>query len=226
MKFTNVAGPLLPATTYFAVFKISAGATADDAVSLKVYSPTQTVDAAEPATWTVAYGGESHGTRLNILRLSRITAGSLIEVDEIRVGRTWESVTAAGYGEGCLGASIGRSNRPAIGSSDFTVRLQGGSANQPAFLALGGSRSRWGALALPFELTPLGAPGCRVLASFDATLPAATGGTGTASLTLPVPAQPSLLGQVLYLQWAAVDAARTNRLGLAFSDGLEAAIER
>jgi hypothetical protein len=113
-----------------------------------------------------------------------IGSGAAVDVDELRMGWSWESVTSLGYGKGCLGSKIGKANRPAIGSNDFSVKLSGASPNQAAFLAIGGSRVVWAGLPLPFDLTAIGAPGCRVLASFDATLPTATAATGAASITL------------------------------------------
>jgi hypothetical protein len=151
--------------------------------------------------------------------------GGVVEVDEIRIGSSWEAVTAVGYGAGCLGTAIGRNGRAALGAT-FDVRLQGASPSQPAFLGLGASRTQWGALPLPFDLTAAGAPGCSVLAAFTTTASLATSASGTAAFSLAVPNQPTLLGRVLYLQWASVDAARTNRLPLAFSNAMEIVLER
>lgn len=224
-QFTSVGESVLPGTTYFAVCKIASSNASPDTISLKVYKPGEVVSATEPTAWTVVHGSESLGNKLNALWLRRTVGGSLVEVDELRLGKTWESVTRVGYGSGCLGASIGRSNSPVVGSNNFAVHLTGASNNQSAFLSFGGSRTTWSSLPLPFDLAAIGAPGCSVLASFDAALLTATGGSGAATITLPVPAEPALVGETVYLQWASIDALRTNRLALAFSDAMEVTFE-
>jgi len=218
--------PAMLATSYFAVFKISARASAADTAYLRVYAPSETVGATEPTTWTIVHGSETVSNKMRVLWLAQTGSGARVGVDEIRLGKTWESVTSLGYGTGCLGAVIGKSNRPAIGSSDFAVELNGASPGQSAFSSIGGSRTLWGALPLPFDLTAAGAPGCSVLASFDLTVPTVTDGAGLASITLPVPNQTALVGRAMYAQWASVDAAGTNPLPLAFSNAMEIAFEQ
>ena len=151
--------------------------------------------------------------------------GGTVEVDEIRFGATWDSVTRIGYGSACLGTWITRSGRAAAGSS-LDVLLRGASPNASAFLAFGGSRTSWRGLPLPLDLGAAGAPGCSVLASFDLTVPAVTDPAGAASVSLAIPNLSSLAGTKLYLQWASADASRTHPLPLAFSDGMELLFER
>ena len=221
-------------TPYFVVLKIEPLNAGNDTISMKVYAPGETVHAddsllsgmgAAVNNWSIIHATEALINEVNAIGLVPLGSGASVDVDEIRIGWSWESVTSLGYGKGCLGAAIGKSNRLQIGSTDFAVKLSGASPNQAAFLALGGSRTVWGAALLPFDLTAAGAPGCQMLASFDSTLPTMTNGSGTASITLPAPNVPALIGRFLFLQWASVDANMTNPLPLAFSNGLEAPFE-
>ena len=200
-----------------------------------MYSPSESVHKDETSlsggfgganNWTVSHGTEALANICNVMWLMPQGSGTLVEVDEIRMGTTWESVTSLGYGAGCLGTTIDKANRLALASGDFDVKLVGASPNQSAFLCIGRSRTAWGAMSLPLDMTPLGAPGCSVLASIDTNVPTMTDGSGLANVTLPVPNQGSLVGSALYLQWASLDASLTNPLPLAFSDAMEAVFER
>jgi len=231
----SLQGPQMPSdTTYFVVCKVAASLIANDQLSFKVYAPNESVHPDESALngvgpgidqWTIQHQ-ENRSNGLNALWIRPTGAvGGTVEVDEIRIGPTWESVTRLGYGSGCLGTSIGRSGRPGLGET-FDVILSDASPSQLAFLNLGASRTVWRGLPLPLDLTAAGAPGCSVLASFDVTLSTTIDATGVASVSLPLPSSSSLIGQLLYLQWASVDAARTNPLPLAFSDAMELVFEK
>ena len=80
-------------------------------------------------------------------------------------------------------------------------------------------------MALPFDLTPLNAPGCSILASGDILLPTRTDATGAATVTLELPNTPALVGVVFHNQFAVVDPP-ANGLGLAWSNGGTAQIGR
>ena len=216
-----------PDTTYFVVVKIDAGEPGPDQMFARMYAPTEAVDATEPTTsWTVTAMPESFNEVLTALWIKPELATSAIEIDEIRLGTTWESVTRAGYGQGCLGNAIGRSERPALNSSNYQVHLSGAEPGQSAFLTLGVSNQMWGTLPLPVDLGIIGAPGCSVLASREISIGAATNGSGAASSTLPIPDEPALLGQTLFAQWTSLAPNSPNTLKLAFSDGMEILIER
>lgn len=94
---------------------------------------------------------------------------------------TWElSITAnpasfATYGQGCAGstgtaptldADARWSTAPIVGGL-FFARIDGAPISQPVFGIVGLSRTLWGNFTLPFDLTPLGMPGCALLASMD-----------------------------------------------------------
>jgi hypothetical protein len=109
-----------------------------------------------------------------------------------------------------------------------TLWLRGPRRAFPA-LCIVGLDDRWlGSLPLPLDLGPLGAPGCVlwndwwfVTATLVSPLPSASFSHGCVALRLPL--EPTLVGQVFYAQWAAVDPPR-NALGLSFSNGVAATI--
>ena len=95
--------------------------------------------------------------------------------------------------------------------------------NVPILLWMGTSRDKWGALALPLDLTPLGAPGNRVWVALDvgsAVLPNPGGG---GALTVPVPNESALKGITFFLQSMLVDPF-ANTIQLDLSNGLEVVI--
>jgi hypothetical protein len=97
-----------------------------------------------------------------------------------------------------------------------------------AISVLGISNTFYGALPLPFDLAPLGAPGCVLRVSMDVMQPAITtgagDGNGVARVTWAIPNAPSLRGLNLYFQALTIDAP-ANKLGLTLSMGLRAVIQ-
>ena len=73
-----------------------------------------------------------------------------------------------------------------------------------AFVAMGRSRTQWARGSLPYLLTPLGMPNCRLYTSADliVTVPA---NAGVATWTWDVPNDQSLVGAALYLQGVTFD---------------------
>lgn len=123
------------------------------------------------------------------------------------------------FGAGCVGSAGVPSNTasPAL-QIGGTATLTFGNL-PPANLAvvvLGLSNTVSGFGPLPVDLTTLGAPGCSLRVSVDATL-AIVGTGGIATLPFPVPNQPSLVGFAFYTQAAAIDPPQ-NALGLSLSD--------
>ncbi len=92
-----------------------------------------------------------------------------------------------------------------------------------AFLILGTSNTSWGGIPLPFDLTPLGAPGNYVRCSHDLVFTTTLSGTGPGkgyaglSWTVPTVAK----GLSLYYQWYMIDA-KANTLGLVVSNARKA----
>jgi hypothetical protein len=85
--------------TYLLVAKIVSSAAGNDAASLKVFGPgwTTQVPSAEPGTWDLTLN-ETTGAVLDrvILRLDGSAAAPTTgaQVDELRLGRTWDSVVS------------------------------------------------------------------------------------------------------------------------------------
>ncbi len=85
-------------------------------------------------------------------------------------------------------------------------------------LLIGLDSTRFGALLLPLDLTPIGMTGCELSASIDATIPGPNPGvTGVVSIRLPN--DPSLGGARFFVQALAPDVA-ANAAGLMTSDAL------
>ncbi|MEC8652774.1 MAG: M14 family zinc carboxypeptidase [Planctomycetota bacterium] len=105
---------------------------------------------------------------------------------------------------------------PSLGVT-FEVELAGAVANAAALLVLGNSDAVWQGAPLPFSLAALGAPGCELLVSGDATQLVTTDGNGEASVPISVPNVTALLDAAFYEQFAVLDPA-ANSLGFAFSN--------
>ncbi len=107
------------------------------------------------------------------------------------------------FGQGCDGLQISYSGSALAGSTDFSVDLTGAGRGQRVRLALGfetlspptGSSN----LAISLALDP----GCQGLVSPTLGFPALADGDGKASLSMPLPDVPSLMGTSFYFQWSA-----------------------
>lgn len=106
---------------------------------------------------------------------------------------------------------------PRLGGQ-FTTTLSRTAPNALAMLFTGFSDTNWAGITLPVDLTPLGAPGCRLLAPGTLIDVIATDAAGTASFTLSLPPSPVLCGSRIVQQWLVMDAP-ANALGIAFSNG-------
>jgi hypothetical protein len=158
-----------------------------------------------------------------------LARGRLVLFDS---GGTWEygPTSPAGYsafGLGCVGSAgtpalesvSGR--RPWLGEN-FTVAVSQIPANAPALVWLGSSKTSWGPILLPFALDHVGMTGCTLLASPQLLFVPRYSG-GAASLTLPVPNDPSLLGGAFFNQALVVDPP-ANRFGATVSNACEGKI--
>jgi len=125
------------------------------------------------------------------------------------------------YGAGCKGSNgvpaLSNTGLPKLGQS-FQVDLGNARANAPALITLGLSDTKFGALVLPFDLTLIGAPSCKLLASPETLIPFATSGTGTASIKFMIPNLSSLNNVSLFNQFMISDPT-VNKLTLVFSNG-------
>jgi hypothetical protein len=129
------------------------------------------------------------------------------------------------FGTGGPGSAVpilGNVGRPVINKS-FDITLSSAKVSSAAMLILGGSDSTWGPFTLPLDLAPAGAPGCKLLASFDIGLPVVTASDGAGKLTMAVPNDNALVNLVWFNQFAVIDAP-ANALGLAFTNGGKATV--
>lgn len=143
---------------------------------------------------------------------------------------TWQNLNLAplasyaGFGSGCPG-SLGIPGNvatalPRIGqtlSVNFTNLAQ-----NAGLVLIGWSNTMSGPVALPFNLGALGAPGCHVRVSPDATL-LVLGASGTVTYQLAIPWRVSFLGAVLYTQCLALNPT-ANALGAVTSDAAAALV--
>jgi hypothetical protein len=113
--------------------------------------------------------------------------------------------------------SLYSTSTPQIGDT-FRVRLAQARPSSPAMLFLGFSDANWQGIPLPFELTPLGAPGCSLLTSIEHAQPVATNALGAASFSYALPNNIYLLGERFYNQYLVADRT-VNALGVVMSNG-------
>ena len=128
-----------------------------------------------------------------------------------------------GYSSGTVPALSART-APALGES-FQLDVDGALPATAVVLFFGLSNTTLGGVALPIELSPVGAQGCFALTSMDVSLTGATSATGVAGFTIPVPNHPSLSGQSLYHQAFVADPL-ANALGFHTTAGLQAVFGR
>ncbi len=123
------------------------------------------------------------------------------------------------FGSGCKGTGgvplLINYGVPVIGKT-LQVDLFYLKAKAPAFLFTGASRTFWGRMRLPFDLSPLGAKGCSILVSPDLMTSRVVGAFGGASVKLPIPKLPVLVKARFYQQWLVYDP-KANRMGVVLS---------
>lgn len=135
--------------------------------------------------------------------------------------RTTAPASFASFGTGCRGTNgsapaLGSSDRPWIGES-YDIEVVGLPPSAPAFMFIGFSNTTWGGVSLPFDLTVIGMPGCRLLVDPRADYPL-TNVSGHALSSLPVPVDTRLLGRAVYNQAVVFDAG-ANALNTTVSNG-------
>ena len=126
--------------------------------------------------------------------------------------------TVRDLGGGCGGGGTASASCGHAGTSGFSVRVEGAAALTPARLVLG------------VERLHAGCGGCRLLPLPFAVFDAVTDAFGRATLTMPLPQQPSLVGTELLVQWIVSTpgpcrSAGATPLGLSLSNALGITIE-
>lgn len=108
---------------------------------------------------------------------------------------------------------------PSIGAT-YGLELVSAPAAAQAWLTVGFSRTSNGGVPLPFDLAPIGAPGCFLLADVREALVATTSASGAATFSVPVPATPALRGGMVFHQGIVSDLG-ANQLGIVTSGAIE-----
>lgn len=111
---------------------------------------------------------------------------------------------------------------PILGKT-YSVDVRSTAQNFPVVLTLGASKTSFGAIRLPADLTGAGAPGCTLLCSAELTGVAVIGSNGFAKFPFAVPQNSALLGVRFFHQGWLVNSI-VNRLGIAFSNAAEVVI--
>ena len=125
-------------------------------------------------------------------------------------------------GTGCAGANgiptLTCPGLPRVGAST-TLALANLPKSAPHLgqLYFGVSDKLWGTQPLPWDLSVLAMPGCKLYVSLDLPVSFSTGTTGSTQLWFPVPYDPYLLGQSLFVQADIFDPA-ANLLGVSMSN--------
>lgn len=128
------------------------------------------------------------------------------------------------FGAGCRGShgvplTHTASGTPLVAGA-VTYALAAALPATPTILMVGVSDQRLFQLPLPFEATPLGAPGCWLYCDHVVMLPGRADGNGRQSIPVAVPDEPSLIGGRIFSQFFAVDFA-VNTAGLTSSNAIE-----
>lgn len=154
------------------------------------------------------------GAAFYIGRQTAANAPSIYDIDEFRFlqraatateVQTWATMNGAGasaFGAGC-GASLAPANgQPVLGNLAFGLAGASSAPNSLGVLALGFSRTTWGALPLPFDLGFVfpQLAGCQLEASPDVTLSVVTDAAGAFAQAFPVPPLAAYDGFSLYAQ--------------------------
>ena len=119
--------------------------------------------------------------------------------------------TAGRIGNGCVpaGGTLAMSSTGSVASavpSAMIDQLNNGPATAPAILMIGDTGATFSSLPLPIDLVIIASPGCFLHINVLATVPFTTSATGVVVSTLYYTMSPSLSGQRLRTQWAAVDS--------------------
>ena len=93
----QAAPPIEDSVTYFCVMKILASADGSVQTSYRVFRPGESIDDGEPSVWTCSDSTSQVDSSLSHVRLS-VGAEGTYRIDELKIGRTWQSVTSVTSG--------------------------------------------------------------------------------------------------------------------------------
>lgn len=131
--------------------------------------------------------------------------------------------SVSAFGAGCPGSTqVAWAGQPKVGQSLRLYFQNLGVVLQPATVVVGISNSNWGAVALPWDLSGLGATNCELLVSFDFGF-ASTTGLGATQFDMNFPSDGTLVGATLFAQLLFVSPG-LNPASLGVSPGAEVLI--
>ena len=117
-----------------------------------------------------------------------------------------------------ISPEISSTSSPEIGIP-LKVNFALAKSQTPVLLSMSLSNTKWNGIPLPFDLTPFGAKGCKLLAGLDLVFVGTSSKTGSGSFSFPIPRDKTLIQLNTYFQSLVIDPG-ANGLGLAFSNGL------
>ncbi|MEZ5967354.1 MAG: hypothetical protein R3F56_26185 [Planctomycetota bacterium] len=176
------------------------------------------------AAWQALVGGPSHTpfpVMAHDLGRARLIVAAPFAGSAFELGLP-NAATYAPLGSGCAGPAalvLSGGQLAWVGRSFDQALLSAPASAASAVLLVGGSRTQWGALPLPLDLTSLGMTGCRLRTSVDMVLPFALAG-GRGIVSIPIPSSPWLVGARMYDQCSVPDSA-ANPLGVVLSNARE-----
>jgi hypothetical protein len=149
-----------------------------------------------------------------------VTGGLGVTPNAANLALTVGGGTTVVVGAGCPKADqqpvgIGWRGTPTTATT-FTLLATAAPANTPLALVFGTSETTFGALPLPLDLAPLGAPGCWLRTDVAHSFAATSDAAGAAQFGLAIPDNPTLRGLRLHFQWLA-PAVGANALQLVVS---------
>jgi hypothetical protein len=130
--------------------------------------------------------------------------------------------TSTTYGVGCQSSrqTLPRlaANEVALGGS-WRASLTQAPASTAAALSVGLGNTTWQGLPLPFDMAPIGAPGCTLLVDTTVMFTGFVGTSGSLTFSLTTPDNVALDGVTLFGQAAILDPF-ANTLGIVTSNGV------
>ncbi|MCC7062145.1 MAG: hypothetical protein IT456_05025, partial [Planctomycetes bacterium] len=133
---------------------------------------------------------------------------------------------ARSLGAGCPGSNgtpALTATPPRLGQS-MGITLSGAVNGRPVYLLQGLSKFSWFGNALPFDMAPFGAAGCKLLMSPDIVREMTLSASGPVTTSLPIGSSPALVGQQFFLQALVVDPA-ANTWGHTLSNAMHLTID-
>ncbi len=110
-----------------------------------------------------------------------------------------------------------------LGKRHF-VHAQDVIPNAALILLTGTSKFSWGPIPLPFDLKPLGSPGCKILLAPDLYSFSSSNSKGSATVAFPLPNDTEFAGASFFQQWLILDP-KANAGAMVLTKALELRIQ-